>query len=56
MKKFIAGFLLLIPFLLKAQSDLHMYDIIEAVSSERIEADIGTLANFGTRHTLSDTV
>jgi len=33
-----------------------MYDIINSVSSERIEADITTLVNFGTRHTLSDTV
>jgi hypothetical protein len=33
-----------------------VYDIIDAVSAERIEADITTLANFGTRHTLSDTI
>ena len=33
-----------------------IYDIIDAVSAERIEADITTLANFGTRHTLSDTI
>lgn len=39
-----------------AQTDSRLYDIIEAVSSERIEKDITTLANFGTRHTLSDTV
>ena len=38
------------------QLDLRMYDIIEAVSAERIEKDISTLAGFGTRHTLSDTV
>lgn len=35
--------------------DLRMYDIIDAVKSERLEADIRTLAEFGTRHTLSDT-
>lgn len=40
---------------LQAQSDSRIYDIIETISSERIEADITTLANFGTRHTLSDT-
>ena len=33
-----------------------IYDIIDAVSAERIEADITKLANFGTRHTLSDTI
>ena len=33
-----------------------MYDIINDVSAERIEKDITTLANFGTRHTLSDTL
>lgn len=38
------------------QSDTRMYDIINAISAERIEADITTLANFGTRHTFSDTL
>ncbi len=37
-------------------SDDRIYDIIDVVSAERIEADITTLVNFGTRHTLSDTV
>ncbi|ARA93432.1 peptidase M28 [Rhodothermaceae bacterium RA] len=36
--------------------DLRMYGLVEAVSAARIEADIRTLAGFGTRHTLSDTV
>ncbi len=31
-------------------------DIVAAVSTERIEADIRRLADFGTRHTLSDTL
>ncbi|NER14114.1 M28 family peptidase [Leptobacterium flavescens] len=39
-----------------AQTDKRLYDIIDAVSSERLEADIRTLANFGTRNTFSDTV
>lgn len=39
-----------------AQTDQRIYDIIEAVSADRIEKDITTLANFGTRHTLSDTL
>lgn len=39
-----------------AQTDGRIYDIINAVSADRIEKDVTTLANFGTRHTLSDTV
>lgn len=39
-----------------AQTDHRIYDIIEAVSVDRIQADVTKLANFGTRHTLSDTV
>ncbi|MGI9175348.1 MAG: M28 family metallopeptidase [Rhodothermales bacterium] len=35
--------------------DPRLYDIAEAPSAERIEADIRTLAGFGTRSTLSDT-
>lgn len=37
-------------------SELRLYDIIESVSADRIEKDIRTLAGFGTRNTLSDTV
>ncbi|MEX0929377.1 MAG: M28 family peptidase [Balneolales bacterium] len=36
--------------------DPHMYGIIDSVSAERLESDIRTLAGFGTRHTMSDTV
>ena len=32
-----------------------LYDLINAVSAERIESDIRTLVDFGTRHTLSET-
>ena len=35
--------------------DTRIYDLIEEVSAERIEADITTLVNFGTRHTMSET-
>jgi len=38
-----------------SQTDQRIYDIIEAVSAERIAIDITKLADFGTRHTLSDT-
>lgn len=41
---------------LLAQTDTRLYDIINAVSAERIEKDVTSLVNFGTRHTLSDTV
>ncbi|NNK70171.1 MAG: M28 family peptidase [Flavobacteriaceae bacterium] len=39
-----------------AQTDLKIYDIIEAVSAENLRSDVKTLADFGTRHTLSDTL
>ncbi|WP_322930630.1 M28 family metallopeptidase [Arenibacter sp. GZD-96] len=35
---------------------MRLYEIIDAISSERIKKDVTTLANFGTRHTLSDTL
>ncbi|WP_027124766.1 M28 family peptidase [Gelidibacter mesophilus] len=41
---------------LNAQTDQKIYDIIDAVSSDRIEKDVQTLVNFGTRNTFSDTV
>ncbi len=39
-----------------AQSESDFYKIINQVSVERIKNDITVLANFGTRHTLSDTI
>jgi len=39
-----------------AQTKNDLYNIIDNTSSERIEKDIRKLANFGTRHTLSDTL
>jgi len=41
---------------MNSQTNPKIYDIINAVSADRIEADIAKLAGFGTRHTLSDTV
>lgn len=38
------------------QADLRIYDIIDEVSAEEIEADIRKLASFGTRNTFSDTL
>ncbi|HSR59442.1 MAG TPA: M28 family metallopeptidase [Robiginitalea sp.] len=53
--------LLFIPLLLglnfaSAQTDLRLYAIIDSVSEARIGHDVATLAGFGTRHTLSDTL
>ncbi len=56
MNKCIPLIFFLLPLSILSQSDSRIYDIIDAVSAERIEKDITTLANFGTRHTLSDTV
>ncbi|WP_299149478.1 M28 family metallopeptidase [uncultured Dokdonia sp.] len=39
-----------------AQTDTRIYDIIDAVSEDRLRADVKKLADFGTRHTLSDTI
>jgi|TARA_R100000479_G_scaffold33554_3_gene14127 hypothetical protein len=56
MKKTLLFFSLLITYSSFSQNDSRIYDIINSVSAERIEADISKLAGFGTRHTLSDTV
>lgn len=56
MKKLLLLALISVSFALSAQTNQKIYDIIDAVSAKRIENDITKLANFGTRHTLSDTV
>jgi len=56
MKSFISIIIFCFTASSYSQTDQRIYDIIKAVSSERIEADITTLANFGTRNTFSDTV
>ena len=56
MKKLLLISLLTLSFVMSAQTDQRIYDIINAVSAERIENDITKLTNFGTRHTLSDTI
>ncbi|AUC14657.1 peptidase M28 [Tenacibaculum sp. SZ-18] len=48
--------ILLIPLLGFSQTDTKIYDIINSISADGIQSDIETLANFGTRHTLSDTI
>ncbi len=56
MKKILFLVLLLFTCTTFSQTDTRIYDIIDAVSSEHIQSDVTTLANFGTRHTLSDTL
>ena len=56
MKKLLIVVFLLTTGTLLSQTDTRIYDIINNVSTERIKSDITTLANFGTRHTLSDTI
>ena len=56
MQRFIFPILFLALGTAQAQTDTRIYDIINNISTERIKADITTLANFGTRHTLSDTI
>ena len=38
------------------QKDKLIYEIISSISEDRLKDDIQTLVNFGTRHTLSDTI
>jgi|TARA_B110000259_G_scaffold43333_2_gene50038 hypothetical protein len=52
--KFIPFFLLV--NLAFTQEKKVIYDIINEISSERIEKDVNKLVSFGTRHTLSDTI
>jgi len=55
MKKILLLFLF-ISISISAQTDSKIYDIINAVSSDRIKADVKTLTEFGTRNTFSDTI
>ena len=56
MKQFTLSILFLFTITAWAQTDTKLYDIINAVSAERIKQDVKTLADFGTRNTFSDTV
>ena len=47
---------LLATITFSAQTDQKIYDIINAVSADRIKADVKTLTEFGTRNTFSDTI
>jgi Zn-dependent M28 family amino/carboxypeptidase len=50
------GLFFSLSFSLQAQTNQKLYDIIDAISAERIKHDVKKLTEFGTRHTLSDTV
>lgn len=56
MKYLLTTTLLLFTICSFSQTDQKIYDIVDAVSAERIKQDVKTLTDFGTRHTLSDTV
>ena len=56
MKYLITLGLCLLTFCSYSQTDQKIYDIIDAVSAERIKKDVKTLVDFGTRNTFSDTV
>lgn len=56
MKIILTAFMVASILSLSAQTNPKIYEIIDAVSAQRIEADITTLAGFGTRNTFSDTV
>ena len=47
---------ILTTFSVISQNQSDLYQIIENTDAERIKNDIKTLVNFGTRHTLSDTI
>ena len=56
MKKIIFLIVVLHTGIIKSQSDTRIYDIVNSINAKRIKKDITTLANFGTRHSLSDTL
>ena len=56
MKIVILSSLILSFTLLSAQTNQKLYKIIDELSAERIENDIQTLVDFGTRNTFSDTI
>lgn len=56
MKFFLSLLCLFTVAIIHSQTNSKIYEIIDAVSADRIEKDITTLAAFGTRNTFSDTV
>lgn len=56
MKHIIITSLLFSITFLNAQTDQKLYDIIDSVSAKRLENNVQTLVDFGTRNTFSDTI
>tara|TARA_R110002049_G_scaffold71370_1_gene183868 strand:+ start:29183 stop:30517 length:1335 start_codon:yes stop_codon:yes gene_type:complete len=56
MQKLLVVILLFPSWTLTAQPHLQLYNIIDSVSAERIQKDVQTLVDFGTRNTFSDTI
>jgi len=56
MKKLLSFIFLLSITFSFSQTDQKIYNIIDAVSEDRIKKDIKTLTEFGTRNTFSDTI
>jgi hypothetical protein len=56
MKTTIIALALLFSITIEAQTDPKIYDIVDAVSEDRLRNNVKKLADFGTRHTLSDTL
>lgn len=56
MKKALIFLFLFQTIIVGSQTDTKIYDIIDTISEERLKNDVKTLTDFGTRHTLSDTV
>jgi len=56
MKLVSLGFFLFTTLFSISQTNQKIYNIIDDISSKRIEKDIKILANFGTRNTFSDTI
>ncbi|OEK07576.1 peptidase M28 [Flavivirga aquatica] len=56
MKSLIFTISLLFSYVIVAQTNQQLYAIIDSISEKRIQKDILTLVNFGTRNTFSDTL
>lgn len=56
MKSLITVLFLFATYLISAQTSQKIYDIIDTISADQIKSYDKTLVDFGTRHTLSDTV
>jgi Zn-dependent M28 family amino/carboxypeptidase len=56
MRQILVLCILIFSTIISAQTNLQLYKIIDSVSEKRIQEDVKTLVNFGTRNTFSDTI